>query len=228
MSHPHFTPGVPGPSDTAPIPAVPAQPGPPPGPPPGPSRNRALLLRGAGLVAIAVVAGLVWYLIRHDSTPQQPVAESPATTAKPAFDYKLAEGPVKATDCAANAYSGAKKFFQDNQCTSLARALYTVQSGDAKALVSVVLVTMPDAAKATELKQLTDQDGTGNVSDLVRDGTFHDTDAPKLSGDQAVYESKASGPEVTIVLTDFYYGHHDKPLLEQIAKNALKLSGKLR
>ncbi|WP_106964971.1 hypothetical protein [Amycolatopsis orientalis] len=228
MSHPHFTPGAPGtpgPSDTAPIPAVPAHPGPPP---PGPSRNRALLLRGAGLVAIAVVAGLVWYLIRHDSTPEQPVAEAPATTAKPAFDYKLAEGPVKATDCAANAYSGAKKFFQDNPCQSVARALYTVQSGDAKALVSVVLVTMPDAAKATELKQLTDQDGTGNVSDLVRDGTFHDTDAPKLSGDQAEYQSKADGAEVTIVLTDFYYGHHDKPLLTRIAKNALKLSGKLR
>ena len=220
VSHPHFTPG---PSDTAPIPAVPAQPGPPPGPP----RNRALLLRGAGLVAIAVVAGLVWYLIRHDSTPEEPVAEPPATT-KPAFDYKLAEGPTKATDCAANAYSGAKKFFQDNPCKSLARALYTVQSGEAKALVSVVLVTMPDEAKATELKQLTDRDGTGNVSDLVRDGTFHDTDAPKLSGDEAEYESKASGAEVTIVLTDFYYGHHDKQLLTRIAKNALNLSSKLR
>ncbi len=222
VSHPHFTPG---PSDTAPIPAVPAHPGPPPS---GQPRNRALLLRGAGLVAIAVVAGLVWYLIRHDSTPAEPVAEPPATTTKPAFDYKLAEGPVKATDCAANAYTDAKKFFQDNPCKSLARALYTVQSGDAKALVSVVLVTMPDAAKATELKQLTDRDGTGNVSDLVRDGTFHDTDAPKLSGDQAEYDSKASGAEVTIVLTDFYYGHHDKQLLNRIAKNALKLSGKLR
>ncbi|WP_020660718.1 hypothetical protein [Amycolatopsis benzoatilytica] len=221
MSHPHFTPG---PSDTAPIPAVPAHPGPPSGPP----RNRALLLRGAGLVAIAVVAGLVWYLIRHDSTPAQPVAEEPPATTQPAFDYKLVEGPVKATDCAANAYSGAKNYFQGNPCKSLARALYTVQSGDAKALVSVVLVTMPDAAKATALKDLTDRDGTGNVSDLVRDGTFHDADAPKLSGDQAEYESQANGGEVTIVLTDFYYGHHDKPLLNRIAKNALKLSAKLR
>lgn len=221
VSHPHFTPG---PSDTAPIAAVPAHPGPPSGPP----RNRALLLRGTGLVAIAVVAGLLWYLIRHDSTPAAPVAdESPAPT-KPAFDYKLVEGPVKATDCVANSYTGAKKFFQDNPCKALGRALYTVQSGDAKALVSVALVTMPDAAQATALKTLTDRDGTGNVSDLVRDGTFHDTDAPKLSGEQAAYQSEAKAAEVTIVLTDFYYGHHDKQLLTRIAKNALTLSAQLR
>ncbi|WP_156096527.1 hypothetical protein [Amycolatopsis jejuensis] len=216
MANPHFTPG---PSDTAPLAPVPGGPTRPPG-------NRALLLRGAGLVAIAVVAGLVWFLIRHDSTPDQPVAR-PAET-KPAFDFKLVEGPAKATDCAANAYSGAKKYFQDNPCTSLSRALYTVQSGDAKALVSVVLVTMPSAEKATELKQLTDRDGTGNVSDLVRDGTYHESGAPKLSGEQADYESQTSGADVTLVLTDFYGGHRDPQLLNRIAKNALKLSGNLR
>ncbi|WP_344865992.1 hypothetical protein [Amycolatopsis ultiminotia] len=212
------------PSDTAPLAAVPARPGPPPGPPPRDPRTP--LLRGAGLVVIAVVAGLVWYLIRHDSTPAEPAAQPPSASSE--FAFKLAEGPVKATDCAANSYSGAQKYFQGNPCTSLSRALYTVQSGTAKTLVSVALVTMPTAAQAVSLKQLTDQDGTGNVSDLVRDGTYHAAGAPKLSSADAEYASEVTGTDVTIVLADFYAGHKDPAKLQRIAKDALKLSAKQR
>nr|WP_098514196.1 hypothetical protein [Amycolatopsis sulphurea] len=213
------------PSDTAPLAAVPARPAPQPGPPP--AGRRTQLLRGAGLLGIAAVAGLVWYLIRHESAPAaQPVAQPPAT--REATPFTLVEGPVKSTDCAANAYSGAKKYFQQNPCSSLSRALYTVPSGTEKALVSVVLVTMPTAAQATELKQLTDQDGTGNVSDLVRDGTYHAAGAPKLSGTQAEYESTVTGNDVTIVLADFYAKHQDPAALQSIAKDALKLSAKQR
>ncbi|MFI5612817.1 hypothetical protein [Amycolatopsis sp. NPDC051903] len=222
MVGPHFTPG---PSDTAPLAAVPAQPGSPPGPGRNDRDTKALALRGAGLLVIAIVAGLVWYLIRHDSTPE-PVAQEPAKPS--AFDYKLVEGPNKTGDCAAKSYDDTKKFFQGNPCTSLARALYTVQYGDAKALVSVAKVSMPTAAQATELKQLTDQDGTGNVSDLVRDGTYKAKGAPKVSSDQAEYESEVTGTDVTIVLTDFYDRHKDDTLLKRIATDALKLSEKLR
>ncbi|MBB4682718.1 hypothetical protein [Amycolatopsis jiangsuensis] len=225
MANPHYPAS---PSDTAPLAAVPARPGPPSGPPPGsrPADRRTLLLRGGGLVVIAVVAGLVWYLVRHDSTPEQPVAQPSAQSQ--GFAFELVEGPVKATDCADNSYSGAKKYFQENPCTSLSRALYTAPSGSAKALVSVAVVTMPTAAQATALKQLTDTDGTGNVSDLVRDGTYHGSGAPKLSGDKAEYESEATGTDVTIVLADFYAGHQDPALLQRIAKDALKLSAKQR
>ena len=222
MVGPQFTPG---PSDTAPLAAVPAQPGSPPGSGSTPQRDtKALLLRGAGLVAIAVVAGLVWFLIRHDSTPE-PVAQEPVKTNP--FDYKLVEGPNKSTDCAAKAYDDTKKFFQANPCSALARGLYTVKYGDAKALVSVVKVSMPTAAQAAQLKALTDQDGTGNVSDLVRDGTYKAAGAPKVSGDQAEYESRVTGTDVTIVLADFYAKHRDDVLLKRIATNALDLGADL-
>lgn len=218
----HFTPG---PSDTAPLGAVPPQPRPPvPGPP---ARDtRSLLLRGAGLVAIAVVSGLLWFLIRHDSTPDQPVAQPPAqNTGK--FKFTLVAGPAKTTDCVEKSYGKTKVFFQDTPCQSLVRALYTTESGGAKALVSVALVGMPDSAKAKALKALTEQDETGNVTDLVKDKTFAGAGTPSVSGTDAAYASKVEGTNTTIVLADFYAKHTDKDLIESIADDALRLSADL-
>jgi hypothetical protein len=116
----------------------------------------------------------------------------------------------------------------DNECQSLVRALYTTESGGAKALVSVVLVGMPDSAKAKALKTLTEQDGTGNVTDLVRDKTFAGTGVPSVSGSDAAYASKVDGTNTTIVLADFYAKHKDKALIEKIADDALRLSADLK
>ncbi|HKN51384.1 MAG TPA: hypothetical protein VJX66_02720, partial [Amycolatopsis sp.] len=68
----HFTPG---PSDTAPIGAVPPQPA-PGRPGQGGRDTKAWVLKGAGLVAIAVVSGLIWFLIRHQDAPAK-VADTP-------------------------------------------------------------------------------------------------------------------------------------------------------
>lgn len=215
----HFTPG---PSDTAPLGAVPPQPRPPvPGPP---ARDtRSLLLKGGGLVAIAVVAGLLWFLIRHDSTPDEPVAQPPAQNTGQ-YTFTKVAGPVRANECDGKSFGETKKFFQDNPCQSLVRALYTTESGGAKALVSVVLVGMPDSTKAKALKTLTDQDDTGNVTDLVKDKTFTGAGAPSVSGNDAAYASRVQGTNVTIVLGDFYDKHKDKELIEKIADDALRLS----
>ncbi|MBE1502528.1 hypothetical protein H4696_009628 [Amycolatopsis lexingtonensis] len=216
---------TPGPSDTAPLGAVPPQPRPPaPGPP---ARDtRSLLLKGAGLVAIAVVAGLLWFLIRHDSTPDQPVAQPPSQSSG-AYQFTKVAGPARADDCPANSYGKTKEFFADNPCQSLVRALYTTETGGQKALVSVVVVGMPDSSKAKALKALTDQDNTGNVTDLVRDKTFAGTGTPSLTGKNSAYASKVDGTDTTIVLADFYEKHTDKALIEKIADDALRLSADL-
>ena len=195
-----------------------------PGPP---ARDtRSLLLKGAGLVAIAVVSGLLWFLIRHDSTPETPVAQ-PAAQNTGQFQFTQVAGPDKSDDCVAKSYGDTKGFFQDNPCQSLVRALYTTESGGAKALVSVVLVGMPDSAKAKALKTLTEKDGTGNVTDLVQDKTFTDAGAPRVSGTNAAYASKADGTNTTIVLADLYGKHTDKALIKKIADDALRLSAEL-
>lgn len=215
----HFTPG---PSDTAPLGAVPPQPRPPvPGPP---ARDtRTLALRGAGLVAIAVISGLLWFLIRHDSSPDEPAAQPPAKSTGQ-YTFTPVAGPVRSTDCAAKSYGRTQAFFQDSPCQSLVRALYTTESGGAKALVSVVLVGMPDSTKAKALKTLTEQDGTGNVTDLVKDKTFAGSGTPSVSSENAAYASRVEGTNTTIVLGDFYDKHKDKALLDKIVKDALRLS----
>ncbi len=184
-----------------------------------------MALKAGGLVAIAVVSALLWWVIRHEPETT-PVADT--STKSGQFQYTLVEGPQVTSDCASKAYGDTKDFFTQTPCTRLSRALYTTETGGQKALVSVVLVTMPGEVTATQLKQLTDKDGTGNVSDLVRDGTFKVQGAPKVSGDNAAYDSRVTGADVAIVLTNFYNKHNDKPVLEKIATDALRLSGDLR
>ncbi|MDQ7810211.1 hypothetical protein Q5425_41355 [Amycolatopsis sp. A133] len=195
-----------------------------PGPP---ARDtRSLLLRGAGLVAIAVVSGLLWFLIRHGSATDEPVAQPPAQNTGQ-FKFTKVAGPEKSADCAAKSYGDTKDFFTDSPCRSLVRALYTAESGGAKALVSVVVVGMPDSTQAKALKALTEKDGTGNVTDLVKDKTFAGTGTPSVSGSDAAYASTVDGTNTTIVLADFYDKHKDKNLIERIADDALRLSSDL-
>jgi hypothetical protein len=206
-----FSPGV---GDTAPLQRVGG---------PAPQTNPKLTpLKGAGLVGIAVVSGLLWWLIRHQEPPAQ-VAQPPANAGQ--FQFTLAEGPEVSTDCVKKSYSKTQDFFKENPCTRLSRALYTTTSGGARALVSVVLVTMPDATKATALKTLTDSNNTGNISDMVRDKTAKIPGQPALAtGD---YESHVNGSEVTIVLASFFQEHKDVPLLNKIALDAIRLSADL-
>ncbi|WP_284749503.1 hypothetical protein [Amycolatopsis sp. RTGN1] len=185
------------------------------------------MLRGAGLVAIAVVSGLLWFLIRHDSGPDEPVAQPPAQNTGQ-YQFTLVAGPSKSNECASKSYGKTHDFFQDNECQSLVRALYTTESGGAKALVSVVLVGMPDSTQAKALKTLTEQDNTGNVTDLVRDKTFAGSGVPSVSGSDAAFSSKVDGTNTTIVLADFYAKHKDKALIKKIADDALRLSADLK
>ncbi|GAB3569540.1 hypothetical protein GCM10027445_21550 [Amycolatopsis endophytica] len=176
------------------------------------------MLKGLGLLAVAVVAGLVWWLVRHDTGDTPPVAQAPVKE----FQFTVTDGPVAASDCAANSYSRVKEFFGEHPCRGLSRALYTTTSGPARALVSVVVVSTASAQDAQALKKLVDTDGTGNVNDLVRDGTAKIQDAPKLAdGD---YLSRADGNSVTIVLSAFFAGHTDDATLQRISKEALELA----
>lgn len=205
----------PGAGDTAPLQRVGGGPAPQ-------TKPKLTPLKGAGLLGIAVVSGLLWWLIRHEEAPE-PVAQPPANTGQ--YQFALAEGPDVSTDCAKKSYSKTQDFFEKTPCTRLSRALYTTTTGGAKALVSVVLVTMPDAGKAVALKALTDENETGNVSDMVRDKTAKIPGQPALADGE--YESHVIGNQVTIVLASFFDGHKDTTLINKIAVDAIRLSSNL-
>ena len=58
-------------------------------------------------------------------------------------------------------------------------------------------VRLADAAAARSLRSLTDANGSGNVSDLLREGVRYTGSPAELSG--AEYASAVSGSTVTIV-----------------------------
>nr|WP_208416593.1 hypothetical protein [Saccharomonospora amisosensis] len=193
-----------------------------------PQRGPRLVLYAVGLVAVAVVSGLVWWLIRSgggvSGQVAAPTEENPLTSGE--FSYTVVAGPQTSTDCAGNAYGDVASWFTQHPCERVVRALYTTRSGEARALVSVVVVTMPTATEAQQLKLITDTDGTGNVNDLVRDGTASLPGAPSVAGGE--YHSKSEGKEVTIVESEFYGEHTDDALLPRIGSDALRLSAALR
>lgn len=212
-------------SDTAPLPAIdgttPAAPARPAGP-------RAALA-GLGLVLVAVVSGLVWWGIRADHRVRgqpEPVQASEDLLTSGEFTYAEVAGPHIATDCAANSYGEIAEWFADYPCERLVRGLFTTQVDEGRALVSVARVVMPEPNAAQQLKLSTDTDGTGNVADLIRDGTARLPGAPKVAG--GAYASAIDGTEVTIVESAFFRGYDNKDLLARISADALRLGDMLR
>lgn len=186
------------------------------------------LLHTTGLVIVAVLAGLVWWLVRHEATvavgtPRPEPTQNPLTNG--AFDYTVAAGPVTANDCARHSYGEIHEWFAEHSCERVSRALYTTTTNGARVLVSVSVVTMPTAADAARLYELAYTDGTGNVSDLVRDGATTIPNAPDVAEGQ--YKSKLTGARLTIVEANSFGGHSAKALLTRIAADARRLSAAL-
>lgn len=171
---------------------------------------------------VAVLSGLIWYLVRREPTPPLP---PPGTRAKE-FSFAMLEGPVVSTNCAANSTGSVKKWFTSHPCQRLARGLYTTAYGNDQVLVSVALVNAADPAQAQQLKELVDQDGTGNIENLLDDGTANVPGAVKKLA-EGTYASRVSGNQVTIVLSEFSDGHTDKAVLSRVDNEALDLADQL-
>jgi hypothetical protein len=101
--------------------------------------------------------------------------------------------------CVGNAYGAVADFFTATDCAGLARALYSTEVGGRPVVVSVSVADMGEESGALALRALADQDGSGNVSDLLREGVRYPSGPAQLSG--AEYASAVSGSTATIVET---------------------------
>ncbi|SHN50156.1 hypothetical protein SAMN05660350_00154 [Geodermatophilus obscurus] len=101
--------------------------------------------------------------------------------------------------CVGNAYGTVAGFFAATDCAGLARALYSTDVGGRPVVVSVSAADMGEQSGALALRALTDQNGSGNVSDLLREGVRYPGGPAQLSA--AEYASAVSGSTVTIVET---------------------------
>ena len=174
----------------------------------GPGR-RALLMALAGVVVLALLAVGGWVIL-GGGTAGGGTTDAGATTAAP-----TSAGPEKGAvqevggvtytveavqvdeSCLGHAYGDTADFFADNDCTGLSRALYSAEIGGEPVVLSVSRVRLADAATARALRSLTDTNGSGNVSDLLREGVRYTGSPAELSG--AEYASAVSGTTVTIV-----------------------------
>ena len=78
---------------------------------------------------------------------------------------------VADTDCAAHSYGEVQKWFREHPCEALFRTLLEVRNHrDALVLVAVAWVDMPSTAQAVALKRLVDRPGSGNITELSREG----------------------------------------------------------
>ncbi|RLK62091.1 hypothetical protein [Actinokineospora cianjurensis] len=207
-------------------------------PAPAAKTNPALTwaLRAAGLVAVAVVSGLVFFYVQRDGgTPTTPT--TPSTAPRTAGVYTFVAHPDVTqprvdSDCGQHAYDDTQKLLaQPGQCRRVTQALFTADVKGRQALVAVSVVRMVDKDKAAGLIALTDNDGTGNVKDLVREGVVK---APPLKSLSNGYDSQLTGETVVIVEADFAPVNGkaagtkaDKPVLDKVCADALRLGAEI-
>jgi hypothetical protein len=191
------------------------------------SKGLDYTLKGLGLLAVAVVSGVTWWLIRND--PAAPAPPATQQQAASAYQFVSYHEPSSVYDCASHSYNKVKEFFGTHPCQELIRSLWTTQTSDGqKVIVSVAEVKMADASSASALTELAHQDNTGNVMDLIQDGGPVPPDGPKSLANGG-YASSPNDNTVVIVLSEYQEqtkdtspNLYDDPALKAISAAALQ------
>ncbi|GAA4619271.1 hypothetical protein [Saccharopolyspora hordei] len=192
-----------------------------PEPPPAEKRITPLgwVLRGAVLVAISVVSGLVWLAVKP-SPPEEEAAPPPPMK----YQFEPLRREEGFRGCQNVSDDAIREFFKNQECDHLTRALYETRLPDGtRVLTSVVTVLMPDAESAQRLDELTTEDDTGNIRDLVDDGSDNTKDLPKLH-DKAYASDRQDN--LVVIGDSAYFDKKTKekdPVLLDVTREALKL-----
>nr|CEL16764.1 Proline-rich protein BstNI subfamily 1 [Kibdelosporangium sp. MJ126-NF4]CTQ92006.1 Proline-rich protein BstNI subfamily 1 [Kibdelosporangium sp. MJ126-NF4] len=211
---------------------MPSPPAPRRSPEPGKNKTREYVLKGLGLVLVAVVSGMLWWLIQQGGNTTSSSDDTGGTT-KPKTKYEFVKHeqvaqPVRDSNCVNASYNDVKKFFEKNPCVQLTRELYVLTVDGRKAYTSVAVVRMRTPAEAQQLLQMTEADNTGNVNDLVREGRVKVPGLKSLSKNNG-FANKIDGNDVIIVESDFENGKkEDEIKLDDISQDALAKANEIK
>ena len=130
----------------------------------------------------------------------------------------------KTTDCASFAFGEIQDMLSATPCTQMERGLFLTKVGGKDVVITLAVVTMPDAGSAASLKSRADTDGTGNINDLLRDGIV----PPGYPQDDGIlgdgeYASSVDGDVVRIVQAAFVDGSKTTDAVDAAADAALNL-----
>jgi hypothetical protein len=184
--------------------------------PAGLSRQRGILLAGAVVLVLVLVSVGALLILSATGKGNDSASGPKVTGATHSAAASLALGRTQAVDgvtftlrasrvdttCIGHSYGQVAAFFgSTGDCTGLSRALYSADVGGHPMVVAISHVRMPTAERAQALRALADTSGTGNVSDLLREGVRYDGGPERLVLSE--YSSQQQGDEVTIVETSW-------------------------
>lgn len=156
-----------------------------------------------------------------DSAADNPTDRAGPDAAVPGYQLSL-QATRADSDCAVHSYGRTREFFLATRCAGLQRGLYTGIAEGVPVVISVSTVEMPDGDEAAALRDLVDTSGTGNVSDLLREGALLPGGPSELDG--AGYASARDGASVVIVETaPRELGGVDGALLDRTSEAMLPL-----
>ncbi|QTR01987.1 hypothetical protein J7S33_22460, partial [Saccharothrix algeriensis] len=195
---------------------------------------RGAVLKGLGLLAVALLSGLVWLLVVPRDEPQ-PAPPTTTTPPRPAGEFTFTRSPqvpepLKDSQCASHAYGKTKTFFTETPCQQLTRGLYTTTTPDGRTVyTSVSVVRMKSPEDADKLEELTSLDGTGNVNDLVKDGAVQVPGLRSLGS--GGYAAEKRDRDVIIVESDAVQHapteQEHNALMKRISADAIRLAAEL-
>ena len=136
-----------------------------------PSRRTLVATGAVGTVGAvgAIVAVLIGGALASQpvSAQKRPTSPTPASAAPAGYAVKVTD---VITDCSSHARGRAKTSFEAENCVKATRSLATGQVSGRRALFVTSRVQMASAEAAASIKQVLDGDGTGNLTDLLREG----------------------------------------------------------
>lgn len=192
-----------------------------------PPRNRlrlvAAILAGWLAVSLIVLLGLLRFS-DHNSADRPsggtPASRPPAAAGSPAAPSGSAgSSPAGVptgwrlraaddqTNCTAHSYGQVQVFFTRTPCSAVRRSLFSTSRDGRDIVVSTSTVTFADAAQAGEYLRLVTSDGTGNINDLLREGSRYPGSPSKLP--PAAFASRQDGVRVLVAEAAYARGASD-------------------
>ena len=189
-----------------------------------PSR-RTLVATGAVGAIVAVLVGGAAALSHPVSAEKGPISPNAETAAPAGYAVKVTD---VITDCSRHARGRAKTSFEAENCVKATRSLATGRVSGRPALFVTSRVQMASAEAAASIKQVLDGNGTGNLTDLLREGRTFPGSPDKMPA--SGYVSLQTGKVLTVAEAGFADGgrsSNNDPALRAAAAQVAALVGAL-
>ncbi|MDQ1733348.1 MAG: hypothetical protein QOK10_3507 [Pseudonocardiales bacterium] len=137
----------------------------------------------------------------------KPSGSPSSQVAAPLPDGWVQQAADTQTDCAAHSYGEIKTFFAKVPCNSVRRVLATTNQGGRSVIVASYVITFNTAEQAKRFNSMVSSDGTGNISDLLREGVTVKGGPSRLPN--AAFASQQSGATVRVAEAGYATGASD-------------------